>query len=55
MRDHYSKTDLRVNEGCEYVLQGDRVPCNLLKDKFPLPVCISGFFFSLAFDNVDAN
>ena len=31
MRDQYSKTDLRVNEGCEYVLQADRVPCKWVK------------------------
>ena len=31
MRDQYSKTDLWVNEGCEDVLQGDRVPCKWVK------------------------
>lgn len=53
MRDQYSKTELMkaASTYCKVI----EFLVNGLKDKLPVPVCISGFFFSCAFNNVDAN
>ena len=48
MRDQYSKTDLRVYQSCEYVLQGDQVPCNWLKGKLPRCLYVYPVSFFLA-------
>ena len=55
MRDQYSKTGLRLMKAASTCCKAIEFLVNGLKDKLPVPVCISGFFFSCAFNNVDAN